>query len=180
MSRNMRPEQLCVGLTEQGKLLTMSKDYTRALKYFQEAVRMAAQSKLGDIFLYNATRCVIEVLDLSNEFDLICQYCENAEHQFDQLQEHPVVNAMRAENLESLGLALVAIGQSDAAIEVLQLSADLDASNVLTVGRQVQKWLNAGFQIDMNRISSLKKTTGYYKITTKNARPELAIELPHL
>lgn len=168
-------EIICIGLTEQGKLYVLSKDYDLALKHFQEAVRISAKCQNRDLYLYNASICILETLDLQNAYNLICSYCEEADIEFQKMPDDKIVHALRLEIMERNAVAQLQRENLATAHELLNTICELDEFNNHELSKQLKAWVERGLTIQMAQIEHLKKKYGFYKITQKNTRPDLAI-----
>ena len=172
-------ELICLGLTEQGKIHALRNDHPEALRHFREALRVAMQCKNNEIFFLHTTQCIMESLELSGSYNLVCEYCERSEEHFSGLEiSDPVLIKQRASNLERLGLAKLQADEVDEAREILDLAVLVAGAKAMPLAETVLGWLRRGLSAQPQQIRVAQRRHNYFVIRKGEVREDIAIQLP--
>ena len=172
-------EQLCLGLTEQGKLHALKKNHSEALRHYREALRISLQCKNNDIFFHHTTQCIMESLEHIGSYELVNDYCQRSEEHFSNLDiDDPLIDKQRASNLERLALSKLLGGQLEDTKHILELAQLLVGAKALPITDTVLNWLNRGYQVSQTQIRTLQKKHNYFIVRKDAIRADMAIQLP--
>ena len=146
-----------------------------ALEHYREALKLARSSRAPDVVFQYYTQCMLESLERLGHYDEVEDYCRRALAQLGARDaRHPVVRRMTASHLERLGAVQAKRGDTDAALETLDLAIETAGSKGLTVATRLSEWLRRRMTLDAARITQLQEKSGQFTVDRSTLRPDAA------
>lgn len=170
--------KLHLGIAEKGKMLTLEGNFSLALHYFREAIRLCTESEGADVFFQHYSQCVMEVLERMNSHDEVLDYCDKVVHHLDVKANSDFSNKLLASTLERAGVQCLFLGDKDSARVYFDSAQKRIGKGRLPVTDRLLHWLNRGYAITRKQIVDLQDKNGYFVIEKSKLRPEIAIDLP--
>ncbi|EGW55133.1 peptidyl-prolyl cis-trans isomerase [Candidatus Endoriftia persephonae] len=157
--------QLHLSIAEAGKLLALKGNHTEALQHYREALRLAVSAKAPEVFFRHYTQCVLESLELTDAYDEIIRFCQDADAHYAKLGLHSSLHRRdHGAVLERLGLVYLKSGNPQAGREALQKACEHAGAGVLPLSEELLGWLRRGFSIDKARLLRSQQRHHYFVV----------------
>ena len=173
-------ERLCLGLTEQGKLYAIENNVEEALRHYREALRLAKDCKNADVFFHHTTQCIMELLEVAGNYDLVIEYCTRSEAHYADIEtdfKNTLLSKQRAANVERLGIAQLLSGDTVAAKQSFAHAIDISPDK-RPISATVSDWLARGYTIAPKQVKSLQSKHEYFIVKKSEVNMKWAIVLP--
>ena len=168
-------------IAEQGKLFSLKRNFTEALRYYREAIRMLEPQNIQgkDLFFQHYSQCVMETLELSGSHEEVLNYCYQYLTFLEEKSESDtLVNALKAHILEKMAVQYLYLDEYDEAKGLLQESKNLAGEHKQPITDQLLMWLQRGYTINQKQIADLLKKNNYYIVRDDTVNRAIALELP--
>ncbi len=169
--------QIHLSIAEAGKLYALKGDHTEALRHYREAIRLAVSSKAPEVFFRHYTQCVLESLELTEGYDEILRFCNDAHQHYTRLNLTSSLHRRdHGSILERMGMVQLKKGDTKAGQTTLESAQQLAGKGVLPVVDEVLGWLQRGFTVDTTRLLQSQRRHNYFivradKVDKAKARP---------
>lgn len=172
--------KLHMGIAEQGKLYALAGDHARALHYYRTAMRLAVEARDPEVFFRHYLDCVMESLEHMGAYPEVLAYCDRAIALY---AERPPPNPLAVLDLATIhlrrGAVLLKAGERDEARAALRsaLAVARDGGGTLPLAQTLQRWLEAGFQVDARRVLAEQQRAHYFTVRRDAVDPGKAIQI---
>jgi len=160
-----KTHEIHLAIAETGKLHALKGNHKEALRHYREAMRLAVSSRAPEVFFRHYTQCVLESLELTNEFDEIIQFCNDAHEHYNKLNLNSTLHRRdHGSILERLGMVQLKKGDIDAGRTALGLAQHVAGEGVLPATEEVLGWLMRGFTVDAARLLQSQRRHHYFVV----------------
>ena len=172
--------RLHMGIAEQGKLYALAGDHALALHYYRTAMRLAVEARDAEVFFRHYLDCVMESLEHMGAYHEVLAYCDKAIALY---SERPPPNPLAIHDLAAIhlrrGATLLKAGDREAARGSLRsaISVARSAGGTLPLAQTLLRWLDAGFQVDAQRLLAEQKRQQYFTVRRDSVDPSKAIQI---
>ncbi len=154
-----------LSIAEAGKLHALKGNHKEALRHYREAIRLAVSSKAPEVFFRHYTQCVLESLELTNGYDEIIQFCQDAHKHYTKLKlGTPLHRRDHGSILERLGMVQLKKGDIQMGKTSLELAQQIAGVGVLPTTDEVLGWLKRGFAVDTTRLLQSQRRHNYFVV----------------
>jgi tetratricopeptide (TPR) repeat protein len=179
MSPNNPNYTLHLGIAERGKMFALETNYTEALRYYREAIKMTQGQEGAELFFQHYTQCVMETLELSKAYDQVIAYCEKFIDFLENKEENSVlIDKHYATILEKMGVQYLLKEEKATALPLFKAAQDRLGKGKQPLTDELINWIQRGYTISAKQISDLQKRHHYFIVQKETLKPDLAIDLP--
>ena len=174
---NSAAHEVHLSIAEAGKLHALKGNHKEALRHYREAMRLAVSSKAPEVFFRHYTQCVLESLELTNAYDEIIQFCNDAHQHYSGLKLNSSLHRRdHGSILERLGMVQLKKGANDEGRSALELAQQIAGVGALPITDEVLGWLTRGFAVDATRLLQSQRRHNYFivragKVDAARAKP---------
>ena len=155
-------------VAETGKLHALKGDQKQALTHYREALRLAVSSKAPEVFFRHYTQCVLESLEMTEAYDEIIKFCQEADTYYQELElDNSFHNRDHGSILERLGMVQLKKGEHKAGHDSLMRARETAGVGVLSLTEEILGWLERSFSLDSCRLLNSQRLHNYFVV-----RPE--------
>ena len=167
------------GIAERGKLYSLDKNYSEALRHYREALRLCVGVKGADIFCQHYSQCIMEALELSGAYDEVISYCEKTRELIEEkVGTSDFVTNYYASLLEKEGIQYLFKDDSKNAIYSFKEAFKLVHPGDLPLSCKLLDWAQRGYKITTSQIVDTQKRHNYFTVREDNVNPSVAIDIP--
>ncbi|WP_144394101.1 peptidylprolyl isomerase [Pleionea sediminis] len=171
---------LHMGIAEHGKVLALEGQFESALEHYRYAMHLSVQNSHPEVFFRHYLECVIESLELSNNYEEVINYCHKA---IELYENTPPPHDMARFDLANIYLRLGVIqmkqgNKEDALNQIKEAKLNVPDGYQLPLADTLLRWLQTNLHIDEKRILQEQYRHNYFSVTKDSVRPEKAIPLP--
>lgn len=175
-------DELCVhlGIAERGKMHALEGEYTLALTYYREAMRMTIAAGDPEILFRHYLTCSIECLEQMGCYDEVLSYCDRlvafcaSKPDLDSLTRREL-----AGTYERRGVVLLKMGRPSEARNALSdaITASEKEGQHLPLAETLFDWLRRGLHVDGRRVEVEQARHCYFSVRPETVEPSRALDL---
>jgi tetratricopeptide (TPR) repeat protein len=152
---------------EEGKRLALRGKHAEALLCYRDAMRLAADSPGGDVFIRHYTTCVLESLEWMGAYEEAISHCQRVLSHYDaHPPSHPLARMDWASFCERLGVLLwKAEGPSSASAPLSRaVTLGKEAGRRFPLAEALLSWQARGYHVEPLRIIEEQRRFHYFVV----------------
>lgn len=154
-----------IALAEKGKQAALAHRHDEALRLYRDAIRLAVSAKAPEVFFRHYSQCVMESLELTDQFNEVAQFCREADAHYRSLDvDSPLHRKDHGSLLERLGAVLLKQGELQAARQALEDAVLLAGPGILPLAEQLRDWLRRGLACTTTQVLQAQRRHRYFVV----------------
>lgn len=173
------PHQLHFGIAEQGKLHALRGEHDKALSHYRAALRVAVGSRAPEVFFRHYTQCVMESLELAEEYEAVVEYYQEADAHYETLDvDGNLYDRDRAAILERLGAVLLKSGDVEGARNALEQATRRAGAGGAPLAKELLGWLARGYSVAARQVTESQRRHDYFIVRPDRVDAARALPVP--
>lgn len=168
-------------IVEQGKIHSLSGDYSEALRHYKEGLRRCQTEFGSDLFFQHYSQCAMEALEHSGAHEEVISFCEKTrEFLADKIEDSDYSKRYYASLLEREAIQYLFLEEKEEAVDLFKIVHELVGIKTQPLTDQLINWAQRGYTITAKQIKDAQTRFDYFIVKEGNVNPEIAMQLPEV